>query len=258
MTFSFKQTSGPAVFVNGQVVPLGQTIPSTFTGTAAANNQTGIATFAAPVSAVKLPNMVFLVTETDTATGLTTSQTITIALGTFPADVAAITSAAWRGIVSRVGAPAEFGKFNLIATSNADLAPPAGWTMTMTLTARLANGTISAPVTRPDAADAGRPARYASRAGVCGATPCWVGDTSNVILDTTDGPPGVFIAPDTITVRSSLGGTATMLLGDPALRHPTVSDVELGPDGFRRGRFHKSRGRHVFTCRPFLCVVAYA
>jgi|GEM_PF-1261860 len=212
VTFSFKQTSGPAVFVNLLPVPLGQTIPSTFSGTAAAGNQTGTAVFAAPIVAAKV-NMVFLVTETDVASGLTTTQQVTITLNPFPLpDAVAITSATWRGIVSRVGAPAEFGKFNLIATSNASVAPPAGMTMSATMTATLANGTVSAPVTIPlllTPADLpGTPAP------VCGATPCWVGFTTNIILDATGGTPGVFVAPDTITIKSSLGGTATVLKGN--------------------------------------------
>jgi hypothetical protein len=177
-------------------------------------NQTGNATFVPPIIATK-QNMVFLVTETDTTSGLTTSQSVTISLAPFT-DAVAINSAAWRGIVSRVGAPAEFGKFNMIATSNANTAPvpaPAGMTMNATLTARLANGTVSAPVTIPMLFT---PADLPGTTfPVCGATPCWVGDTFNVILDTSGGLPGVFVPPDTITVNSSLGGTATILLGNP-------------------------------------------
>jgi len=112
-----------------------------------------------------------------------------------------------------VGAPAEFGKFNLTATSNASVAVPTGMTMNATLTARLANGTISAPVTIPLLLT---PADLPGTAvPVCGATPCWVGATVNVILDATGGTPGVYVAPDTITVKSSLGGTSTILLGNP-------------------------------------------
>jgi hypothetical protein len=175
-------------------------------------NQTGTAVFAAPIVAAKV-NMVFLVTETDVATGLTTTQQVTITLNPFPLpDAVAITSASWRGIVSRVGAPTEFGKFNVIATSNASVAVPTGMTVNATLTAKLANGTISAPVTVPMVLfPADVPGTLTP---VCGATPCWVGDAVNVILDTTGGTPGVYVAPDTITVKSSLGGTNTILLGN--------------------------------------------
>jgi hypothetical protein len=48
---------------------------------------------------------------------------------------------------------------------------------------------------------------------VCGATPCWVGNTTNVIVDTTQ-TTLVYVAPTSVTVNSSLGGTATMLQGN--------------------------------------------
>jgi hypothetical protein len=213
VTFAFKQTSGPNVYLNGVPVPLGQTIPSTFVGTAASNTQGAFTRFTSPISLVKPPNMVFQVTETDTRTSLTTSQSITISEAPF-VEAVTVPTVTYRQIVSRVGAPAEFGKFNLIATSTAFVAPPAGWTMNATLTAKLANGTISAPVVVPMLLTPADPVGTPVGVGVCGATPCFAGATTGVIVDATVTPP-IFVAPDTIVVRSSLGGSNTVLLGDP-------------------------------------------
>jgi hypothetical protein len=196
-------------------VPLGQTIPSTFVGTAAANTQGAFTTFTSPISLVKPPNMVFQVTETDTRTSLSTSQSITIQDAAYTGEVVTVPTVTYRQTVSRVGAPALLGVFHLQANSTAQVAPPAGWTMNATMTAKLANGTTSAPVTIPlnlTAADV--PNQVLP---VCGATPCWIGDINGLIVDVT-GPNGTptLVAPDTIVVRSSLGGTATILKGDPA------------------------------------------
>ena len=208
--FTFKQVSGPLVYVNQKPVPLGQELPSTFSGSAATNDQTGTARFVAPISLVKPPNMVFQVTETDLTNGLTTTQSVTIQLAQFTTDTVAITSAAYVHLANRGGVLAELGALTVTATTNADQAPPTGWKMNATITARLSNGTLSTPVSVAMALNP--PDAPGAPAVVCGPVPCWVGSVIGVITDPTV-TPSVLLAPDTIAVKSSLGGTSTVLKG---------------------------------------------
>src|SRR6185369_14739561 len=101
----------------------------------------------------------------------------------------------------------------------------------------------------PVAADAGRRARYADAGVRSDALLGWLHDQHHSGYDwrhawclRRTGYDHDQVEPG----RNRYGAQ-----GQRGLHHP-VSDVELGPDGFRWGRFHKSRGRHVFTCRPFL------
>ena len=210
--FTFKQVSGPLVYVNQKQVPLGQELPSTFSGSAATGNQTGTARFVAPISLVKPPNMVFQVIETDLTNGLTTTQSVTIQLAQFTTDAVAITSAAYQHLGNRGGQVSELGALTVTATTTADQAPPAGWKMNATITARLSNGTLSSPVVVPMVLNP--PDAVGAPAVVCGAAPCWVGSVLGVIVDPTV-TPSVLLAPDTIAVKSSLGGAATVLKGSP-------------------------------------------
>jgi hypothetical protein len=209
--FAVKQISGPLVYVNQKPVPLGTALPVTFTGTAALNNQTGTARFFAPVSLVKPPNMVFQVTETDVANGLSTTQNVTIQLAQFTNDIASITSANYVHIANRGGQPSEIGALTVNAVTNVDQAPPAGWKMNATITARLSNGALSAPVVVPMVLNP--PDAPGAALVVCGPSPCWVGNVLGVVVDSTV-TPATLLAPDTITVRSSLGGVSTVLKGN--------------------------------------------
>jgi hypothetical protein len=203
VTVSFKQTGGPAVTLSAV----------TMTGTAPAN-QVGKATFTAPFGPAA--TLTFVATVTDTATGLTkTSGTITVKTNATPPDLVTITSVAYRAIVSRVGAPAEFGKLNMTATSTAVPAPPG-----MTMTAFLVNDTLPStmigstalPISMPLILTGADP--VGTVVPVCGPTPCWVGATTGVIADTRQ-TPGVYLAPTLITVKSSLGGTGTITQANP-------------------------------------------
>jgi len=164
--------------------------------------------------------LTFQVTVTDTTTGLTTSSSATgvkIGVNATPPDTINITSVIFRPIVSRVGAPAEFGKFSVVATSTALPAPPG-----MTMTASLVNDTLPAtmigstalPINLPLLLTAVDPAGTPVGAGVCGPTPCWTTLVNGVIADTRQ-TPGVFVAPTLVTVRSSLGGVATITPANP-------------------------------------------
>jgi hypothetical protein len=206
VTVSFRQTGGVAVTIS----------PVTKTGTAPAN-QVGKATFTAPFGPAA--TLTFVATVTDTATGLTKdSGTLTVKTTATPADVVTIASITYRPIVSRVGAPAEFGKFQIVANSTA-LPAPLGMTMTATLVNNTLplnlNGSTALPITVPLLlTGADTPAVIAAGLAVCGPTPCWTTLISGVIADTTQ-TPAIYVAPTSVTVKSSVGGTATMLQGDP-------------------------------------------
>jgi hypothetical protein len=219
VTFSFKQTGGPAVFVNGAVVPLGQPIPVSSATGAAPADQTAKATFTAPFVPAA-GNVTFQATVTDTTTGLTTSSSATavkIGVNATPPDTINITSVIFRPIVSRVGAPAEFGKFSVVASSTA-LPAPVGMTMTATLVndtlPATMLGSTSLPINLPLLLTAADPAGTPVGAGVCGPTPCWTTLVSGVIADTRQ-TPGIYVAPTLVTVKSSLGGTATITPANP-------------------------------------------
>jgi hypothetical protein len=212
VTFSFKQTGGPAVLVKGAVVPLGQPIPVATTSGAAPADQIATATFTAPAVAAKA-NMTFQATVTDSTTGLTTTGSatqVTIGVNATPPDVVAITGVTYRAIVSRVGAPAELGKLQVTAVSSAT-PPPAG----MTLTATYSNSTLPANVPGSTALPLTLPLLFTpadvpgTLTPTCGATPCWFGTILGVIQNTSV-TPAVLLNPDSVTVKSSLGGTATM------------------------------------------------
>jgi hypothetical protein len=132
--------------------------------------------------------------------------------------VVTITAITYRPIVSRVGAPAEFGKFQITANSTAVPAP-----LGMTMTATLVNNTLPATMLGSTAqpisvtlllTGADTPAIIAAGLAVCGPTPCWTTLIAGVIADTGQ-TPAIYVAPTSVTVKSSLGGTATMLQGDP-------------------------------------------
>jgi hypothetical protein len=216
VTFSFTQTGGAPVIVNGVVVPLGQPIAPTTTSGVAPADQTAKVTVSAPFVPVAA-NLTFQVTVTDTTTGLTTSSSataVTIKVNATPPDVLIITTATYRPIVSRFGAPAQLGKFNMTVTSTAT-PPPVG----MTVTASIVNNTLPANVPGSTALPILMPLLYtpADVPGTltpnCGATPCWSGLVDGIIQDPTQTPTGLLV-PSLVTVTSSLGGVATTFPGD--------------------------------------------
>ena len=201
VTFSFKQTGGPAVTFN----------PMTVSGIAPAD-QTAKVTFTAPRLTVKT-NLTFQVVETN-STGLsTTSGTITVSVQPAPPDTVAFLG----GVVNYLdlgnvgGVTAQRGKLTISAVSSAT-PPPIG----MTMTATFFNNTLPAnvpgssalPITVPLLFTAADPPGTTAAGAVCGATPCWTVLVSGVIGNTSV-TPAVLVPPTTVTVRSSLGGTAT-------------------------------------------------
>jgi hypothetical protein len=205
ITLSFRQIFGPEVGIG----------PVTLTGLPP--NQVGTAQVTIPVS-ISAKTYTFVAVATDPSNGLsTTSGSIVVRTPAVLSDVVTITNVAYRPIVSRVGAPADLGKLNITATSNeTNLNPvPVG----MTMNAILVNNTLpnnvpgssALPITVPLKFTAADPPGTA--VPVCGATPCWVGDVNGVIEDTSQ-VPAVLVAPTSVTVKSSLGGTATVNQGD--------------------------------------------
>jgi hypothetical protein len=212
VTFSFKQTGGPAVSVNGVVVPLGQPIPVTTTTGVAPADQTAKATFTAPFVQAKT-NITFQATVKDNATGLTTTggtSQVSISVAVTPPDTVAFLG----GVVNYLnlgnvgGVTAQRGKLTVSVTSSAT-PPPVGMTMTATffnntLPANVP-GSSAAPISVPLLFTAADPPGTTAAGAVCGATPCWTALISAVI----DNHAGLLVPPTTVTVRSSLGGTAT-------------------------------------------------
>jgi hypothetical protein len=107
------------------------------------------------------------------------------------------------------------GKLTITAVSSATPAP-----VGMTMNATFVNNTLPANVSGSTALPLSLQLilQAADLPGtitpVCGATPCWTGSVVAVINDTTKSP-AVNIPPTSVTVTSSLGGTATILQGNP-------------------------------------------
>jgi hypothetical protein len=207
ITIAFKQIGGPTVGIG----------PVTLTGVPP--NQVGTANFTVPVSATQL-QLTFVAIATDTATGLTTtSGSITVKPTVVLSDFVSFASVAYRAIVSRVGAPADLGKLTIIANSNeTNLNPvPAGMTMTATYSNSLLPATVpgstAQPLTLPLVyTPADLPGTLTPTCGTAAA--CWVGNITGVIQDTSQ-TPSVLVNPDSVTVRSSLGGSATITPANP-------------------------------------------
>jgi hypothetical protein len=205
VVISFRQTGGPAV---------GLALSPT---TGAPPNQSATATATVPVG--PSATFTFVALATDPATGLTTtSGTISIKSVAVLTDTVTITSVAYRPIVSRVGAPAELGKLNMVVNDNeTDTNPlPVG----MTMTATIVNNTLPLNLPGSTALPISIPLLYTpadvpgTLTPVCGATACWVGNVNQVIQNTSV-TPSVLVAPTTVTVKSSLGGTASVSQGNP-------------------------------------------
>jgi len=69
-------------------------------------------------------------------------------------------------------------------------------------------GSSALPLTVPLLLTAADPPGTTAGGAVCGLTPCWTTLVSAVISNTSV-TPAVLVPPTTVTVRSSLGGTAT-------------------------------------------------
>ena len=209
VSFTFKQTGGTPVTLS----------PITLTGTAP-NDQTGRATFIAPVSLTKV-NLTFQATVKDNTTGLTTTGSATqvsVTLNPVPSDVVTITAVNYRSTQTLGGQLTNVGKLTITALSSATTAnpPPVG----MTMTAFYSNSSLPANVSGSTALPLSMQLtlQAADLPGtlvpVCGATPCWTGSVVGVIADTSV-TPAVLVPPTSVTVKSSLLGTATMTQGDP-------------------------------------------
>ena len=199
VTVSFRQTGGAALTLN----------PVTMTGTPPAN-QTGKATFTVPFGPAAQYTFVAIVT--DTVSGLTaTSGTMTIKTAATPADTVNITAVAYLDLGNVGGVVAQRGKLTITAVSTASPAP-AGMTMTATffnntLPANMP-GSSALPMTAPLVLLPADP--IGAVLVICGPTPCWTTGTpiAGVIADTRV-TPAVLVPPTSVTVKSSLGGSAT-------------------------------------------------
>jgi hypothetical protein len=205
ITISFRQVGGPSI---------GMALTAT---TGAPPTQSATASFNVPVSAAASTFKIVPIV-TDPVTGLqTTGAVISITSPAILSDVLTITNVTYRPIVSRVGAPADLGKLTIVVSSNeTDVNPlPDG----MTMNAIVVNNTLPANVPGSTALPITVPLKYTPAdvpnqpAGGCGATACWVGDATGLIQDTSK-TPAVLVAPTTVTVRSSLGGTASVSQGN--------------------------------------------
>jgi hypothetical protein len=201
VTVSFRQTGGAAVTLS----------PVTMTGTAP-SDQIGKATFTVPFGPAT--QFTFVATMTSTASGLTKdSGTITVKTAATPPDTIAFLG----GVVNYLnlgnvgGVVAQRGKLTISVTSTATPAP-----LGMTMTATFSNNTLPAnvpgssalPISVPLLLTAADPPGTTAGGAVCGPIPCWTKLVSAVISNTTV-TPAVLVPPTTVTVRSSLGGTAT-------------------------------------------------
>jgi hypothetical protein len=179
-TFNWTQTAGPVVTLIG-----GSTITPSFV---------------APIA----PTSITFVLTATTAAGAsaTISRTISVV-----ADTVAIAPVVWD---NRQGK----GKLNIVATSSAiiNASSPAGLSMTATFwnsnIAAGRPGSATSPITAPMSIVSNVPGQPA----VCGvsALPCFVASPVSVIV----GPAStstvqVFVAPTTVVVKSSFGGSAT-------------------------------------------------
>ena len=243
VTFSFNQTGGPAVTLSA----------GTKTGTAPAD-QTAKVTFTAPRSTVKT-NLTFQVIATNSTGASTTSGTITVAVQPAPADTVAFLG----GVVNYLnlgnvgGVVSQRGKLTISVISTATPAP-----LGMTMTATFFNNTLPAnvpgssalPITVPLILTAADP--VGTLVPVCGPTPCWTALVSTVI----DNLAGLLVPPTTVTVRSSLGGTATVtgaaIVNQINKRSGNRSSTEVRGnchlDSFRRTR------RTLYELKPFITV----
>jgi hypothetical protein len=121
--------------------------------------------------------------------------------------------------VSRVGAPADLGKFQVMLTSSTGANPPPGETITVTYS----NSTLPANVPGSTALPLTMPLLFTpadvpgTLTPTCGATPCWFGTILGVIQNTSV-TPSVLVNPDLVTATSSLGGTATITPANPIFK----------------------------------------
>jgi hypothetical protein len=154
----------------------------------------------------------------DNTSGLITcggTSQVSISLAATPPDVITITGVNYRTTQTIGGQLTNVGKLTITAVSSATPAP-----VGMTMNATFVNNTLPANVAGSTALPLSLQLilQAADLPGtitpVCGATPCWTSSVVAVINDTTKSP-AVNIPPTSVTVTSSLGGTATILQGNP-------------------------------------------
>ena len=201
--------SAPASAIAGSIVTLVGTVSSgaTFKWTQSAGPLVALfaATTLAPnFTAPKGPTSVsFVLTATNKA-GASATATRTIAIA---ADAVAITPVSWD---NRQGK----GKLSVVATSSAikSATPPTGMTMTMSYWNKdIASGRPGS-ATNPISTAMNMVKDVPGQPPVCGnALPCFVASPSSVIgTSSSTSTLPVFVAPTSVMVKSSLGGTATV------------------------------------------------
>ena len=209
VSFSFKQTGGPAVTISA--------ITITGTGTA---DRTARATFIAPTVPTKT-SLTFQATVKDITTGLTTTGGATqasVTVAATPPDTVTFIcpgcgiaggQVLYQAIGNVGGVTAQRGKLTVSVTSSATPAQVGG-----TMTATFFNNTLAAnvpgssalPLTMTLLAQPADPVGTLPGASICGPTVCW----TNVAPAVIDNLQGTLLPPTTVTVTSPLGGRATV------------------------------------------------
>ncbi len=204
--FGFKQTGGPAVFVNGAVVPLGTSIPIGTLSSTAAADQTAKAAFIAPPVSAKT-NLSFQATLTDSVTGLAVSGSATQVTVSLSPDTVVIAPVTWDNRQRK-------GKLNVAASSSAitGATVPTGMSMTVTFWNKTIAAGLPGSANNPIIVPMSVVKDVPGQPPVCpSALPCFFAPLVSVIVDpASSNTLPAFLAPTSIVVKSSLGGGATV------------------------------------------------
>jgi hypothetical protein len=170
-------------------------------------------TFTAPYQAGQ---MTFVVGATNPNTGLTSTKTVTVNVAAVPRDFVNITGVNWTNQLQNRGA------LSVVATTTAPLGanglPAPGVQLYVQATATVASlvpdgsGGLNFQMSEVQLASTPLPMFFAptGNPAVCpiGVDRCWQFVTRGTLIDPNNA--GVFVPPDTVTVTSSFGGSATV------------------------------------------------
>jgi hypothetical protein len=176
-------------------------------------SQPNAISFTAPYTAGQ---MVFTVSAINPVTGLSSTKTVTVNVTALPPDFVTIFT------VNYVNQKQNRGKLNVVATTTAPLGanglPPPGLQLYVQATGSVAslvsdgNGGLTLQMSEVQMATNPLPMFFAptGNPAVCpiGIPSCWQFVTAGVLIDPNN--PGVFMAPDAVTVTSSYGGSTTI------------------------------------------------
>jgi hypothetical protein len=179
-------------------------------------NQPNAISFTAPYSTGQ---MEFTAVATNPNTGLSSAAKVTVNVGNQLRDFVTINNVTWTNSIQNRG------KLDVVAVSSApptpDGMPQAGLQLYVQATATVyqfvqdANGWYQLQTSQVPLSGTPLPMFFAptGNPAVCpaGLPSCWQFTTAGVIVDPNQA--GLFIPPDTVTVTSSFGGTATISQG---------------------------------------------